>query len=77
MGVIAAAQAGLAVVGLVEASVPPGLVRLGEAEGLPPLPLFDLSLVSGPGEPTRLAAQLHDFFLRELSRERPGVLPGP
>ncbi|EYD75035.1 hypothetical protein Rumeso_03363 [Rubellimicrobium mesophilum DSM 19309] len=69
LGVIAAAQAGLAVVGLVEASVPPGLMRLSEPEGLPPLPMFDLSLVPGPGEPSRLAARLHGFLLRELSRE--------
>jgi DNA-binding transcriptional LysR family regulator len=69
LGVIAAAQAGLAVVGLAESCVPPGLVRLGEAEGLPALPMFDLSLVPGPGEPSRLAAGLRDFLLRELGRD--------
>jgi DNA-binding transcriptional LysR family regulator len=66
LGVIAAAQAGLAVVGRVEASVPVGFVRLGEPEGLPPLPPFDLSLVSGPQDPSRLAARLRDFLQREL-----------
>lgn len=71
LGVIAAAQAGLAVAGLVEACVPPGLKVLGDAEGLPPLPMFDLSLVHGPEEPSNLVARLHDFLLRELSREDP------
>ena len=65
-GLIAVAQAGLAVVGLVQSSVPPGLVRLGEAEGLPPLPMFDLSLVQAAGAPSRLAAELHDCLVREL-----------
>ena len=73
LGLIAVAQAGLAVVGLVESCVPPGLVRIGEAEGLPSLPMFDLSLVPGLGEPSRPAAQLHRFLMRELSR--PGDVP--
>jgi DNA-binding transcriptional LysR family regulator len=65
-GLIAVAQAGLAVVGLVESCLPPGLVRIGSGEGLPPLPLFDLSLVTVPGEPDRIAAQLREFLAREL-----------
>lgn len=67
-GLIAVAQAGLAVVGLVESCVPPGLVQLGAAEGLPDLPLFDLSLVSGPGTPGRAVAGLMRFLQRELAR---------
>lgn len=67
-GLIAVAQAGLAVVGLAEASVPPGLVHLGEADGLPPLPLFDLSLVMHPGEPERRLVNLRDYLQRELVR---------
>lgn len=66
LGLIAVAQAGLAVVGLVESCIPPGLARVGEAEGLPALPLFDLSLVPAPGTPGRMAAQLQDFLMREL-----------
>lgn len=69
MGLIAVAQSGMAVVGLVESCLPPGLVRVGEAEGLPGLPMFDLSLVHGPGEPGPLAARLGDFLARELARE--------
>jgi DNA-binding transcriptional LysR family regulator len=69
LGLIAVAQAGIAVVGLVESCLPPGLVRLGEAEGLPALPALDLSLVPGPGEPTPLAAHLGGFLTRELRRD--------
>lgn len=71
LGLVGAAQAGLAVVALVESSIPPGLVQVGEAEGLPPLPLFDLSLVQGSGEPNRVATQLHGFLARELARGEP------
>lgn len=67
-GLVAVAQAGLAVVGLAESSVPPGLVKLGEAEGMPAVPMFDLSLVSAAGEPSRVAVQLRDFLERELGR---------
>jgi DNA-binding transcriptional LysR family regulator len=65
-GLIAVAQAGLAVVGLVEASLPPGLTPLGEAEGLPNLPMFDLSLVPARPDGGSVAAQLHAFLTREL-----------
>lgn len=74
LGLIAVAQAGLGVVGLVESCLPPGLVRLGETEGLPALPVLDLSLVPGPGEPAALAAHLRDFLTRELGREGPAPL---
>lgn len=67
-GLVAVAQAGLAVIGLTESSVPPGLAKLGEAEGLPAVPMFDLSLVSPAGEPSRVAVQLRDFLERELGR---------
>jgi len=67
-GLTAVAQAGLAVVGLVESCVPPGLVSLGPAESMPPLPMFDLSLVTAPGEPSRIAKQLYDLLDRDLSR---------
>ncbi len=71
LGLTALAEAGLAVVGLVESCVPPGLVRLGEAEGLPSLPVLDLSLVPGPGEPKPVAGHLLDFLGRELRGEGP------
>ena len=74
LGLIAVAQAGLAVVGLAESCLPPGLVRVGEAEGLPPLPVLDLSIVPGPGEPVLLAAHLAAFLRRELGRDGSVVL---
>lgn len=70
-GLVAVAQAGLAVVGLAESSLPPGLARIGRPEGLPPLPMFDLSLVAAAGEPSRVAEQLHEFLLREIGRSDP------
>lgn len=70
LGLITVAQAGLAVVGLVESSLPAGLKRLGEAEGLPALPVFDLSMVTGPGEPPPLAQLLYDFLVRDLRDDR-------
>lgn len=66
LGLIAVAQAGLAVVALVDSCVPPGLVRLGEAEGLPPLPVLDLSLVAHGGAASPVADHLGDFLSREL-----------
>lgn len=78
LGLIAVAQAGLAVVGLVESCVPPGLVQVGAAEGLPDLPMFDLSLVAGSGMHSPLTARLHHFLHRELSRAEvpPYSIPG-
>jgi DNA-binding transcriptional LysR family regulator len=70
LGLITVAQAGLAVVGLVESSLPSGLKRLGEAERLPALPGFDLSMVPGPGEPSPLAQLLHDTLVRDLRDDR-------
>lgn len=67
-GLIAVAQAGLAVVGLVESSVPPDLVRLSPVEGMPPLPMFDLSLVAAPGEPSNITSQLREALGRDLGR---------
>lgn len=69
LGLITLAKAGLAVVGLIDSCLPPGLIRLGEAEGLPALPYFDLSLVPAPGEPLPIAAHLADFLAHELRGE--------
>lgn len=68
-GLLAVAQAGLAVVGLVESSIPPGLVRLSEAQGLPALPMFDLSLVPAPGARSAVVTELYDHLRRELARD--------
>ena len=69
LGLIAVAQAGLAVVGLVESCVPPGLVRVGEAEGLPVLPVLDLSFVAGPSEQHPVAMHLEDLLKRALGAD--------
>lgn len=74
-GLIAVAQAGLAVIGLAESSVPPGLLRIGEAEGLPPVPLFDLSLVRAAGEMSSVASQLYDFIHQEIGRSQSDPQP--
>lgn len=73
LGLIAVAQAGLAVVALVESCLPPDLVKLGETESLPALPVLDLSLVPGVGEPNPLTEHLRSFLTRELSRETGAV----
>lgn len=65
-GLVAVAQAGLAVVGLAESSVPPGLIHVGEAEGLPRLPMFDLSLIMANGAISHVASELRDFLLLEI-----------
>lgn len=65
-GLIAVAQAGLAVVGLVDSCIPPGFMRIGALEGLPPLPMFNLSLVTASGEPSRIIRQLQDLLERDL-----------
>lgn len=70
-GLLAVAQAGLAVVGLVESSLPPGLARVGKQHGLPALPMFDISLVPAPGDRNHVASQLHDYLRQELGRDSP------
>lgn len=67
-GQISMAKAGLAVVGLARSCVPPALVILGDAEGMPALPGFDLSLLTAPGEPGQLANRLASRLRRELAR---------
>ncbi|NHZ79157.1 LysR family transcriptional regulator [Massilia sp. CCM 8695] len=47
LGIVAMVDAGLAVAALAECSIPPHLVRLGEAEGLPPVEPLDVVLIRG------------------------------
>lgn len=67
MGLLAVAAAGLGVVTLVQSSLPAGLVALDRSHGLPALPVLDLSLVPGPGEPKPLAQLLADRIAQHLS----------
>lgn len=73
LGLVAVAQAGLAIVGMVESSLTAGLVPLGEAEGLPPLPVLDLALVTGLGETSAITSRLSDYLARELRGD--GAVP--
>ncbi len=66
LGLVAIAQAGLAVIGMVESSLTAGLVPLGEAEGLPPMPVLELSLVTGKGETSAVTTRLAEYLAREL-----------
>ncbi|MBL9062781.1 LysR substrate-binding domain-containing protein [Tabrizicola sp.] len=66
-GLIAVAQAGLAVIGLAESSVPQTLKHVGLQEGLPSVPMFDLSLISAPMEMAKPALALRDFLSAHLS----------
>lgn len=68
LGLVTVARAGLAVVGLAESSVPPELTILSEADGLPPLPIFDLSLVTAPGAATGPVAELAAVLRRDLAQ---------
>lgn len=70
LGLITVAEAGLAVVALIESCVPPGLTLLGQADGLPALPVLDLSLLTGPGEAPPLAQHLHGHLVRDLRQDR-------
>lgn len=67
-GLIAMTRMGMAVAAIIESCVPPSLVAVGEAEGLPPLPMFELCLVAGRGGPGRVTAQLEEALKRELGR---------
>ena len=70
LGLITVAQAGLAVVGLIESCLPPGLQLLGEPEGLPAMPVLDLSLLATPGEPPPLVQHLREHLIRDLRDDR-------
>lgn len=67
LGLITIAQSGLAVVGLTDSCAPASLVRLGEAEGLPLMPVLDLSLVRAKGAPGPLSQHLEAVLARQLS----------
>ena len=68
-GLIAVVEAGLAVAGLPRCSVPPSLRIVGEHEGLPPIRELEMSVLRNPASTSRAAQRLHDFLMRELSRQ--------
>lgn len=53
---------------LVESRIPAGYAHLDEAEALPGVPIFDLSLVARAIEPSRVVVRPHGALQRELSK---------
>lgn len=69
-GLQAAVAAGLGVTILPREMTPPGLVRLGPADGLPPLPDTEIVLRTAPGTLPRAAAMLADHVAQSLEQAR-------
>ncbi|WP_246520019.1 LysR substrate-binding domain-containing protein [Ancylobacter lacus] len=70
IGVTAVVEAGLAVVALAACSVPPGLVVIGEAEGLPPLRPLEMCLLRNPASEQPATLRLEEFLRRALTAPR-------
>jgi DNA-binding transcriptional LysR family regulator len=66
-GVVAAVRAGLAVGVLARSTVPEGLVVLGPAAGLPPLPEVGIAMVRAPSPATALRTALEAAIAEALS----------
>ena len=71
-GLQAAVKAGLGVTVLPEEMIPSGLVRLGAAEGLPPLADAEIVLYRAPGRLSRAAELLAEHIVSSL-----GAVGGP
>ncbi|MGX5826926.1 LysR substrate-binding domain-containing protein [Mesorhizobium sp. 43Arga] len=69
LGLIAVVQAGLAVAGLAQRSVPPSLRIIGANEGLPVLPDLEIGILRNPMSTTPAVDRLHDFLRRDLARQ--------
>lgn len=69
LGLIAVVQAGLAVAGLAQRSVPPSLRIIGENEGLPPLPEMEIGILRNPQTGNSAVDRLHDFLRRDLTQQ--------
>ncbi|SEC20363.1 DNA-binding transcriptional regulator, LysR family [Rhizobiales bacterium GAS191] len=72
-GLIAVVQAGLAVAGLSECSVPPSLRVIGENEGLPPLDELEIGILRNPASATAAVERLNDCLRRDLSQRAPSA----
>lgn len=68
LGLIAVVQAGLAVAGLAQLSVPPSLRIIGENEGLPPLPDLEIGIMRNPLSATPAVERLNEFLRRDLTQ---------
>ncbi|WP_137932418.1 LysR substrate-binding domain-containing protein [Mesorhizobium comanense] len=69
LGLIAVVQAGLAVAGLAQRSVPPSLRVIGSNEGLPVLPDLEIGILRNPLSTTAAVDRLHDFLRRDLAQQ--------
>lgn len=69
LGLVAVVQAGLAVAGLAQRSVPPSLRIIGGNEGLPALPDLEIGILRNPLSTAPAADRLHDFLRRDLAQQ--------
>jgi DNA-binding transcriptional LysR family regulator len=69
LGLIAVVQAGLAVAGLAQRSVPPSLRIIGGNEGLPVLPDLEIGILRNPLSTTPAVERLNDFLRRDLAQQ--------
>ena len=69
LGLIAVVQAGLAVAGLAQRSVPPSLRIIGGNEGLPVLPDLEIGILRNPLSTTPAVERLNVFLRRDLAQQ--------
>jgi len=69
LGLIAVVQAGLAVAGLAQRSVPSSLRVIGANEGLPALPDLEIGILRNPLSTTPAVDRLHEFLRRDLAQQ--------
>ena len=69
LGLIAVVQAGLAVAGLAQRSVPPSLRIVGANERLPALPDLEIGILRNPFSTTPAVDRLNEFLRRDLAQE--------
>lgn len=67
LGLVAVVQAGLAVAGLAQCSVPPGLRIVGDNEGLPPLHDLEIGILRSVAAVSAAVEELNNFLRRDLS----------
>ena len=69
LGLVAVVQAGLAVAGLAQRSVPSSLRVIGANERLPALPDLEIGILRNPLSTTPAVDRLHDFLRRDLAQQ--------
>lgn len=72
IGILTMVEAGLAIAALAECSVPPHLIRLGAAQGLPPLAPLDIVLVRGSNSTTAPVEYMAKEIIASLGHPAPG-----